>query len=152
MSLSLSLSLSLSVYMYLCMYEYYICIDASGLIFEEWDPAQAVDKSQETAPMIINSSQWRAAGFKLDKVSPPQPEAAARSGMRTRGAGLRQLRSMGSERFVLNTKYLKIFKKQIHKKSQVGMRSAPPLLGTLLNLLLQGVKLALTVQLALLQH
>ena len=35
--------------------------DASGLTFEEWDPAQAVDKSQEPAPMIINSSQLRAA-------------------------------------------------------------------------------------------
>jgi hypothetical protein len=54
--------------------------------------------------MIINSSQLRAAGFKLDKVIPPQPdsEAAACNGMRTRGAGLRQLRGMGSERFVLN--------------------------------------------------
>jgi len=54
--------------------------DASGLNFEEWNPA----------------------GFKLDKVIPPQLEAAARSGMRTRGAGLRQFRGMGSERFVLN--------------------------------------------------
>ena len=76
--------------------------DASGLTFEEWDPAQAVDKSQEPASMIINSCQLRAAGSKLDKVIPPQLEAAARSGMRTRGAGLCQLRGMGSERFVLN--------------------------------------------------
>jgi len=76
--------------------------DASGLTFEEWDPAQAVDKSQEPAPMIINSSQLRAAGFKLDKVIPPQLEAAARSRMRTRAAGLRQLRGMGSERCMLN--------------------------------------------------
>ena len=71
--------------------------DASGLTFEEWNPAQAVGTSQEPAPMIINSSQLRAAGFKLDKVIPPQLEAAARSGMRTRGSGLRQLRGMGSE-------------------------------------------------------
>ena len=76
--------------------------DASGLTFEEWDPAQAVDKSQEPASMIINSCQLRAAGSKLDKVIPPQLEAAARSGMRTRGAGLCQLRGMGSARFVLN--------------------------------------------------
>ena len=48
--------------------------------------------------MIINSIQLRAAGFNLDKVIPPQLEAAAaRSGMRTRGSGLRQLRGMGSE-------------------------------------------------------
>jgi len=38
----------------------------------------AADTSQEPAPMIINSSQLRAAGFKLDKVIPPQLEAAAR--------------------------------------------------------------------------
>ncbi len=76
--------------------------DASGLTFEEWNPAQAVDTSQEPAPMIINSSQLRAAGFKLDKVIPPQLEAAAPSGMRTRDAGLCQLRGMGSARFVLN--------------------------------------------------
>ncbi len=61
--------------------------DASGLTFEEWNPAQAVDTSQEPAPMIIRvySSQWRAAGFKLEKVIPPQLEAAARS-MRTRNS------------------------------------------------------------------
>ena len=76
--------------------------DSSGLTFVEWYQAQAVDKSQDPAPMIINASQMRVAGFKLDKVIPPQLEAAARSGMRTRGAGLRQLRGMGSERFVLN--------------------------------------------------
>jgi hypothetical protein len=52
--------------------------------------------------IYINSSQWRVAGFRLDKVVPPQLEAAALSGMLTRGAGLRQLRGMGSERFVLN--------------------------------------------------
>jgi hypothetical protein len=48
--------------------------------------------------MIINSSQWRVAGFRLDKVVPPQLEAAALSGMLTRGAGLRQLRGMGGLR------------------------------------------------------
>ena len=63
---------------------------------------QAVDTSQEPAPMIINSNQLRAAGFKLNKVIPPQFEAAAIIGVRTRGAGLHLLRGMGSERFVLN--------------------------------------------------
>jgi hypothetical protein len=48
--------------------------------------------------MIINSSQLRAAGFRLDRVIPRQLEAAARSGMRTQGAGLRQLRGIGSKR------------------------------------------------------
>ncbi len=59
--------------------------------FEEWNPAQADDTSQEPATMIINSIQLRAAGFNLDKVIPPQLEAAARSGMHTLGAGLREL-------------------------------------------------------------
>ncbi len=36
------------------------------LTFEEWDPAQPVDKSQEPTSMIINSSPLRALGFKLD--------------------------------------------------------------------------------------
>ena len=54
---------------------------ASGLTFEEWDPAQAVDKSQEPAPMIINSSQLRAAGFKPIKLCLHSFGAAARSGM-----------------------------------------------------------------------
>jgi hypothetical protein len=52
--------------------------------------------------MIINSTQLRAAGFKLDKIIPPQLEAAARSCMRTQDAGFRQLLGTGSERFVLN--------------------------------------------------
>jgi hypothetical protein len=39
-----------------------------GLTFQEWDQAQAAEKSQEPAPMMINSSQLRAAGFKLDMV------------------------------------------------------------------------------------
>ena len=59
--------------------------DSSGLTFVEWYQAQAVDKSQDPAPMIINASQMRVAGFKLDKVIPPQLEAAARS-MRTRNS------------------------------------------------------------------
>ncbi len=53
---------------------------------------------------IINSSQLRAAGFRLDKAIPPQLESAEGSGMRTRGAGLCQPRGIirESERFVLN--------------------------------------------------
>ena len=77
--------------------------DASGLTFEKWDPGQSIDTSQEPAPMIINSSPLRAAGFRLDKVISLQLETAARSVCaRQRGAGLRLLRGMGSERFVLN--------------------------------------------------
>jgi hypothetical protein len=52
--------------------------------------------------VVVEIGSRRAACFKLDKVIPPQLEAAARSGMRTRGAGLRQFRGMGSEWFVLN--------------------------------------------------
>jgi hypothetical protein len=52
--------------------------------------------------MIINSSDVRGAGFNLQEEIPPALEAAARSGRRTRGAGLRQLESMGRKRFVLS--------------------------------------------------
>jgi len=45
--------------------------------------------------MIINSSELRGAGFNLQEVIPPALEAAARSGRRTRGAGLRELEGMG---------------------------------------------------------
>ena len=52
--------------------------------------------------MLINSSELRAAGFKLKEVQvlPPAPEAAAR--VHTRGAGLRCLEGMGPKRFVLS--------------------------------------------------
>ena len=52
--------------------------------------------------MIVNSSELRAAGFKLKEVLPLQLEAAARGGLRTRGAGLRSLEGMGPKRFVLS--------------------------------------------------
>ena len=52
--------------------------------------------------MIINSSELRAAGFKLKEVLPPELKSAARGGMRTRGAGLRRLQGMGPQRFLLN--------------------------------------------------
>jgi hypothetical protein len=52
--------------------------------------------------MIINSSELRAAGFKLKEVLPPELKSAARGGMRTRGAGLRRLQGMGPLRFLLH--------------------------------------------------
>ena len=51
--------------------------------------------------MLVNSSELRAAGFKLKELLPPELEAAARNGRCTRGAGLRQLQGMGPTRFVL---------------------------------------------------
>ena len=59
--------------------------DAGGLTFEEWDPIKDADDSQTPVPMIINSSELRGA----QEVISPALEAAARSGRRTRGAGLR---------------------------------------------------------------
>ena len=59
--------------------------DASGLTFEEWDPTADVDDTQPPAAMIINSSELRGAGFNLKEVLPPEFEAAARGGKRTRG-------------------------------------------------------------------
>ena len=72
--------------------------DASGLTFQEWTPD--VDTSRPPVAVLINSSELRAAGFKLKEVLPPALEAAAR--VRTRGAGLRSLEGMGPKRFVLS--------------------------------------------------
>ena len=63
--------------------------DASGLTFQEWTPD--VDTSRPPVTMLINSSDLRAAGFKLKEVIPPALEAAERGGLRTRGVGLRNL-------------------------------------------------------------
>ena len=52
--------------------------------------------------MLINSSDLRAAGFKLKEVLSPTLEASARGDMRTRGSGLRSLEGMGPKRFVLS--------------------------------------------------
>jgi hypothetical protein len=59
-----------------------------------------VDTSRSPVTMLINSSELRAAGFKLKKVFPPTLEAATR--VRMRGAGLRSLEDMGPKRFVLS--------------------------------------------------
>jgi hypothetical protein len=72
--------------------------DASGLTFQECTPD--VDTSRPPVAMLINSSELRAAGFKLKEVLPPSLEAAAC--VRTRGAGLRSPESMGPKRFVLS--------------------------------------------------
>ena len=76
--------------------------DASGLTFEEWDPTKDIDNTQPPVPMIINSSELRGAGFNLQEVIPPALEVAARSGRRTRGAGVRQVEGLGRKRFVLS--------------------------------------------------
>ncbi len=75
--------------------------DVSGLTFQEWTPD--VDTSRPPVAMLINSSELRAAGFKLKEVFqvlPPSLEAVAR--VRTRGAELRSLEGMGPKRFVLS--------------------------------------------------
>jgi hypothetical protein len=72
--------------------------DASGLTFQEWTPD--VDTSRPPVAMLMNSSEWRAAGYKLKEVLPPALESAVR--VRTRGAGLRSLEGMGPKRFVLS--------------------------------------------------
>ena len=48
--------------------------DATGLIFEEWDPIKDADDSQTPVPMIINSSKLRGAGCNLQEVIPPALE------------------------------------------------------------------------------
>jgi hypothetical protein len=52
--------------------------------------------------MLMNTSELRAAGYKLKEVLPPALEPAARGGLRTRGAGLRSLEDMGTKKFVLS--------------------------------------------------
>ena len=54
--------------------------DTSGLTFQEWTPD--VDTSRPPVAILINSSELRAAGFKLKKV-PPELEEAARGDLRT---------------------------------------------------------------------
>ncbi len=49
--------------------------------------------------MLINSSEFRTAGFKLKEVFSPTLEAVAHV---TRGAGLRSLEGMGPKRCVLS--------------------------------------------------
>jgi hypothetical protein len=72
--------------------------DASGLTFQEWTPD--IDTSRPPVVMLINSSELRAAGFKLKEVFPPALETTTR--VHTRGAGLRSLEGMGPKRFVLS--------------------------------------------------
>ncbi len=77
--------------------------NASGLTFQYYTPD--VDTSRPPVTMLINSSELRAAGFKLREVLlllPPALETVARGGLRTRGSGLRSLEGMGPTRFVLS--------------------------------------------------
>jgi hypothetical protein len=70
--------------------------DASGLTFQEWTPD--VDTSRPPVTMLINSSELRAAGFKLKEVLQHLRQLLAC----TRGAGLQSLEGMGPKRFVLS--------------------------------------------------
>jgi hypothetical protein len=56
-----------------------------------------VDTSRPPVSMLINSSEFRSAGFKLKEVLPPALEAAAH--VRTRE---RSLEGIGPKRFVLS--------------------------------------------------
>jgi len=76
--------------------------DSLGLTFEEWDPKQNADASQSPLAMLINSSELRAAGFKLKEVLPLHLQAAVRAGMRTGSAGIFQVQGMNPRRFVLS--------------------------------------------------
>jgi hypothetical protein len=76
--------------------------DASGLTFEEWDPSADTDVSEAPVAMIVNLSELRAAGFDLREVILLQLEVAVRGGQRTRGAALKQIRDMGTRRYVLS--------------------------------------------------
>jgi hypothetical protein len=51
---------------------------------------------------LINSREFRAAGFKIKEVIPPSLDPDGRGDCRTRETGLRSLEDMGSTRFVLS--------------------------------------------------
>ena len=46
--------------------------DASALTFTEWDETMEKAPGAPTVGMIVNSSELRAAGFKLQELLPPQ--------------------------------------------------------------------------------
>ena len=74
----------------------------SGLTFEEWDPSVDTDSSQDPLVMIVNSSEFRVAGFDLREVIPLQLEAVTREDRRMRGATLKEIHRMGTRRYVLS--------------------------------------------------
>ena len=77
--------------------------DASGLTFVEWDPAKDANPDEPPVAMIVNSSEVRAAGFKLKELMPPQLDSSVRVSPRLHGgAGVRTLEGMGEKRFVID--------------------------------------------------
>jgi hypothetical protein len=76
--------------------------DASGQTFQEWTPD--FDTSRPPVAMLINSSELRAAGFKLKEVFLLKCflQHLRQLLACTRGAVLRSLEGMGPKRFVLS--------------------------------------------------
>ena len=57
--------------------------DVSGLTYEEWDPSEDTDVSQNPVTMIVNSSELRVSDFGFREVIPIQLETVVRGGRRT---------------------------------------------------------------------
>ena len=76
--------------------------DASALTFTEWDETMEKAPDAPTVGMIVNSSELRVAGFKLQELLPPELESVARKGMKTRGAGLKRLEGSGPTMYRLD--------------------------------------------------
>jgi hypothetical protein len=76
--------------------------DLSGLTFQEWDPSAGTDDTSAPVPMLVNSSELRAADFPLEEVRPLHLDAVARGVRRTRGAAVRKLEGVGNSTFVLS--------------------------------------------------
>ena len=55
-----------------------------------------------SAEMIINSSELRGAGFRLQELIPPQLQCLAKSRNRRSGAGLKQLQGVGPLKLLLH--------------------------------------------------
>ena len=63
--------------------------------------AKDADPDKPPVAMIVNSSEVRAAGFKLKEL---MPDSSARAGPRTQGAGVRTMEGMGEKMLVLDVR------------------------------------------------
>jgi hypothetical protein len=56
----------------------------------------------DSALVVVNSSELRAADFPLTEVRPLQLDSVSRGGRRVRGAAVRKLQGVGNNTFVLS--------------------------------------------------
>ena len=74
--------------------------DVSGLTFQEWDPSEDTDVSQDPVSLIVNSSVQRVTDLNLREVIPLQFETVTRGDQRD--TVLKQIHGMDTKRYVLS--------------------------------------------------